>query len=308
MSSLAAFLIVELFVESALYGLYLSTFIFCLRALLLSKSTSTFKPLRQINYLMLAVALALFIVGTLNLLLGLMRNLHLFAFPMQTDTKDKWIDIVKPISVNIQTLLADGVLTYRCWIVYGKSVLVALFPAFLWAMTVVLVSLNIIATQEYLHTGVRTERAYILGLTTLAMTITLNIYATSVIALRIWLVNRQTKRISTTSVSQLTPLRTIMRIVIESGLMYTLASICSLAASIAKSNVVFPISAVMSMTVGIAFNLIIIRIARTKEASETLPALPHPQGPQMTELRFRGMCSRSNPLESQPVNEVAGHF
>jgi len=68
------------FVTSVLYGVYLYTFFQCLYALL--RSRSGWKGYSDIRWGLVLVTLALFVNGTLNLSLGVLRLIQQFAFHM----------------------------------------------------------------------------------------------------------------------------------------------------------------------------------------------------------------------------------
>jgi hypothetical protein len=68
------------FVTSVLYGLYLYTFFQCLYALL--RSRSGWKRYPDIHWSLVVVTLALFINGTFNISLGVLRLIQQFSLHM----------------------------------------------------------------------------------------------------------------------------------------------------------------------------------------------------------------------------------
>ena len=68
------------FVTSVLYGVYLYTFFQCLYALL--RSRSGWKRYSDIHWGLVVVTLALFVNGTFNTSLGLLRLIQQFSFHM----------------------------------------------------------------------------------------------------------------------------------------------------------------------------------------------------------------------------------
>jgi len=101
-------------------------------------------------------------------------------------------------------------------------------------------------------------------------TITLNLYSTTMIILRIRCVIREFTATQTSTVSSCpsqpqSTLQNAMRIVIESGLLYTLTSIFVLITPIKGSDPIFITTAAEVQVIGIAFNLILIRVKRVAD-------------------------------------------
>ncbi|PPQ99696.1 hypothetical protein CVT26_009151 [Gymnopilus dilepis] len=168
---------------------------------------------------------------------------------------------------------------YRCWVVCMRSWRVVVFPIMCWiAGTALSVYVLYIRTRGMLAVGVPTSASLPILASQWATTIALNVYATSVIVYRIYITDRQSKLNSPNISSSLfalsrkrnTQLQRTMRIIIESGLLYTLVSISAFASVIAESNAIFITSAADIMIVGITFNQIIVRLAseRARERQE----------------------------------------
>lgn len=68
-----------LFVESLFYGLYLPSLFFCLKCLLWDENQSAFRSAHSTHWIILLSALTLWVSGTLNLALGLLRSVRAFA-------------------------------------------------------------------------------------------------------------------------------------------------------------------------------------------------------------------------------------
>ncbi|KAJ7218633.1 hypothetical protein GGX14DRAFT_595440 [Mycena pura] len=95
---------------------------------------------------------------------------------------------------------------------------------------------------------------------------------TSLIVFRIWMVERQNKKFRTqfaltTSLTH-NPLSLAMRNILESGMIYTFATILQLAFHSVQSNMIYIVSALEMHSVGITFNLIIIRGAQLSHQTQ----------------------------------------
>ncbi|KDR66384.1 hypothetical protein GALMADRAFT_147976 [Galerina marginata CBS 339.88] len=267
-----------LFVEAVLYGMYVITLGFVLVYIFRSECGTWRRP-SGIRVGTLIVALVLGTNSTLNLAWGLARMMQTYIFRVGVKGPT-WMDLAKPYTVIIQTLTADLFLTYRCWAVYGGSWRAAMLPVLLS-----LASLGVFIRIIIIQTGMNSQFGTVshqvkaalalapLFTTQFALTTALNVYATSSIAYRIWKADHTSERtFSTTSTHRDSVnggrFRRLIRIIVDSALIYTAASTMAFASY--KSNAQYITSAVDIIAVGIAFNLIIIRLAhdRSRERFE----------------------------------------
>jgi len=84
--------IVGHFVTSVLYGLYLYTFFRCLYVL--TRSRSGWKGYSNIHWGLVVVTLALFVNGTLNISLGVLRQIQQFSLHRR---RVAWVNSVKVV-------------------------------------------------------------------------------------------------------------------------------------------------------------------------------------------------------------------
>ncbi|GLB42147.1 hypothetical protein LshimejAT787_1101620 [Lyophyllum shimeji] len=269
--------LVAVFVECIFYGVYLVTFLAALQSILWTGPERAWLPRLNRNKTMFAVVLLMFTDSSLNLALGLVRILQGLIYSKRSGGGAveqlglDWVNIVKPVTVNIQTMVADGVLIYRCWVVYAKSHRVVLLPIVLWfgslACTAVSMYMQGVLTSGSSRVNGGTLFPVIIGFW--SATIALNLYATTMIVIRIWRVVNETamthRLFPFCPVQPQSRLQNIMRIIIESGLVYTLSTVIVFATLLSGSNSIFITSAAEIQVIGIAFNLILIR---AKSASE----------------------------------------
>ncbi|KAK0484595.1 hypothetical protein IW261DRAFT_846894 [Armillaria novae-zelandiae] len=268
--------IVALFLESAAWGVFLVTFGLCLRSLLWTKSGLKSWP--EINRPMLLVCLAMPIFATVQVALNTIRALESLGptgISEQFTNLGSAAEVLKFTCVNVQTLIGDGILTYRCWIVYGKSWAVAAVPALLWIGTLVTTVLNIVVIS-HIHSEALTAPTSLRPIISSfwGISIALNIITTCLIVARIYSVDRMVYMHSVTRLSgphsdRPNGLQRAMRIIIESGAIYTSVAIITCATYVSGSIAVYITSALEVQTAGIAFNLIIIRVHNRSHDEET---------------------------------------
>ncbi|KAJ7719956.1 hypothetical protein B0H16DRAFT_1218975, partial [Mycena metata] len=282
--------IVGLFLESVFWGIYLVTFFLCLRSLLF-KANFELKWFSDLNWPMLLVTLIMCVFSTLDVAIGLMHNIQAFILykgpggaSQELSRISDWVNIIKTVDVLLQTTLGDGMLIFRCWMVYSKSWPVVVFSMLLWlggsVCTVMIIRIEATLRSDTLITS---DSLKPLILSFWILTIVQNILTTGLLVFRIWRVDQQNARFayhtnSSSANKRQSKLRQVMRVIIESGLMYTTIALITFITYIANSNSTYGVSDVEVQMVGITFNLIIIRADRravegqtTKVASTTLP-------------------------------------
>ncbi|KAF9467819.1 hypothetical protein BDZ94DRAFT_1247816 [Collybia nuda] len=265
--------LIGLFVECIFYGIYLATFAACIQTMVWSGPELRWRSRFRNHWSMMTVVLLLFACSSLNLALGLLRILQAAKRPTGISSTEElgqdWVNIVKPLTVNIQTLIADGILVYRCWVVYGRSRKTVAFPALLWLESAACTIVGIYK-QTNIHSGSRSSASSVMPIIVIfwTSTICLNIYATSMIVFRVLTVESQCAGFE--GLPPLYPftsrrrsrLQLVTRSIIESGLMYTAISIIVFITFLTKSNAVYITTAAYIQIIGITFNLILIRVAR----------------------------------------------
>ncbi|KIL64100.1 hypothetical protein M378DRAFT_635706 [Amanita muscaria Koide BX008] len=242
-------------IESLLYGLYIATTFVCLQRLLYSHND--WKPTHLINWPLLVLTVTIFVTSTLDMALSIRRSvLGILGVP---PSKYLWSDITMSALVHTHALLADGVLMYRCWIVSLKSYSILIFPAVLWS-----VAFGCAIARAYWQPVQNEYVRLVKGILTgfWLCTIILNVYATSLIAYRITTMakirNQPTRRV-----------RFAMRIIIESGMLYTMTALIVVFGLIPQDTATMMLaSAINFQSVGIASNLIIIRATPVSVVAE----------------------------------------
>ncbi|KAJ7983269.1 hypothetical protein DFH06DRAFT_1081455 [Mycena polygramma] len=272
--------IVALFLESVFWGIYSITFVLCLRSLLFKSSWEP-KRLTELNWPMLLVALGMCTFATLDVAIGLMHNIQAFALydgPGGASEKfsdiSNWVNVVKTVDVVIQTLLGDGMLVYRCWVVHSKSWVVVAASIVLWLGTAVCTVMNIqIEASLHSHALITSSSLQPVIISFWCLTISQNLLTTGLLVYRIYTIDKENSRFAyhSNSSGNKAPsrLRRVMRIILESGLMYTVTAIVTFITFISGSNSAYATSDVQVQIVGIAFNLIIIRADADRHAEGT---------------------------------------
>ncbi|KAF9492859.1 hypothetical protein BDN71DRAFT_1396016 [Pleurotus eryngii] len=287
--------IVALFLESVLYGVYLVTFVACLRVLLIAPSSTAssfslrdyFKPLRHINKPMLFAALLMLIFATLDVAFGLHNNILAFVKTPPVligddgteeggpevvfDDIGRWTNVMKMVNYVAQTFVGDSILLYRCFVVYDRNWWVVAFPILLWLGTT---ACGVMTSYSEAAVGVGTlDQSVIKPFITsmLVLTLATNMLTTGLIVLRIWKVDTRVSQFRPSASSHASPppapspLARVMRVLIESGLIYTTTILILFGTYLAGSNAILALSNAVVQIIGITFNLIIINTDRARK-------------------------------------------
>ncbi|KAF8874701.1 hypothetical protein CPB84DRAFT_1689991 [Gymnopilus junonius] len=236
--------LVEFFVRSILFGLHMASTGFCIQSLLSKREQEG-----RMNWRILILSVVLIANATLNISIQLYEIIQafvLYAGPggpsFQFEHVSLWINISKVLLLRtliIQT--RDAMLIYRCWVMYHGSWTVVAFSILLW--------LGCLAS------------ALFISITTVQTT-----GPQSSTALLVWQIWKK-ERLQDKMFDGLRP-RFLMKIIIESGLLYTTIAFVTFVTDVVQTNGVYVMTAFVIQIVGISFNLIFIRTTRLAKTRE----------------------------------------
>ncbi|OCH94025.1 hypothetical protein OBBRIDRAFT_885108 [Obba rivulosa] len=225
---------------------------------------------RRVHSFLVIATVAMGLIGMFNAALGVALNI------LAWDRKTVMVYIDAPwpyklINVNIvvQSLIGDATWIYRCWIVYERNWKAIIFSIFLWISGLVVSTLVVVkAGPTHRFKGINDPSLTPFIGSALVLTVVLNIVTTTLIVLRIWRVSRGI-RIYIVGQQRLTY---VMRIIVESGLLYTLSAILVLMTSVFKSNLDYIAGHCFVQMIGISFNLVIVRFDHNLADQRTYPS------------------------------------
>ncbi|KAI0027984.1 hypothetical protein K488DRAFT_35307, partial [Vararia minispora EC-137] len=267
--------IVALFVESVLYGVFLVTFGMTVRTLLFSRGDSSTVRSGGQHYFFVVVAFAFFVVATFDEAMVLRHVLDAFIYYKgpggpngEFSMISYWVNVMKTVDYCIMTSIGDAVLIYRCFIVWSKNWFIIVGLGILW------VAFLVVAVIEWyieftMHSNALLSASNLRPFVHAVQSITLciNVIATSLIVYKIYQVQKTNTSVSIHGGGASSGLKRAMRIIIESGALYTASVIAFFAVYLASSNAQYVAADAVSF--GISFNLIIIRVARGRTIETT---------------------------------------
>ncbi|EJT98352.1 hypothetical protein DACRYDRAFT_118648 [Dacryopinax primogenitus] len=268
-----------------LYGLYfglfnVSMYILCFR------STH-----RRRNIFLITATIAIFLFSTIDIIIE--SNSLLIGFFDTTTALQRdqhfagggdWTYAFQDAAQLTNMLVADVVLLYRVWAVWGRRRSIIAFNTLLWLATLgksssrtsrsfadylLACSIRVIQLEAYVVESVTHAAAlYVLNnwaIATQALTFSQNVIATCLIALRLWALDH---RATTMQRGKLMP---IVLIVVESGAIYTSLLLANIVVSSLLNWAVLFVTQLISPIIGITFSLITVRVGLGL-ASEGTPA------------------------------------
>jgi len=232
------------FMESVFYGIHLTTFFSCMRALLWSNGR--FKPFRLVNIKMFIASLLMFVIASLDITFHLRHNLEAFIWYNGPAIEDfnktsSWINVVTMGTYVAQTFVGDSILIFRCWIVYDRRWSVIALPMLLWLGTTTC-GVVTLRNEATLRSGQLLASNQLVPFISASLFLTLatNVITTSLIVYRIWKVRSEIGNGQLFNPNS--PMANLVIVLIESGLLYTLSVIILFGLVLASNNGAYGVS------------------------------------------------------------------
>lgn len=250
-------------VHSTMYGFYIMLFIGCIYVLCFKyRSLSGRHHSRPVNKILLTVAFTLFVLITAHWIIQISRLFDAFIFVEHGTTPGSVYgaarspkNVAKTALYVAQTLVGDMTMVYRLFIVWNRSWTVIILPT-LTTAGLLAAGVNVVVSFARQTPGVDifTSASGHWIITVFAMTLATNLIVTSLIAYRIWSINRMVQGVTRTSIMP------IINIILESAGLYTAFLVMTHMAYLAKAPFQFIALDASSPAIGIAFSLIIVRV------------------------------------------------
>ncbi|PIL34394.1 hypothetical protein GSI_03169 [Ganoderma sinense ZZ0214-1] len=250
------------FVQAMLYGFAVLMFILTMWILL-----GTHRR-RKPNVVMVASSCTVMLLATAEMGLNVARIYEGFVStgPLLPGGPEQYFDsvsiptfVIKSCLFNAQSLILDAIVIYRAYIVW-QNFFVIVFPSILWGgLLAASIGTNLVLT------GKKPPELFGVGTnpwitTVYALDVATNLSATGILALKLWSVIR-----STSSYRSSDGLAPVLRVAIESGLIYTMTMSAGLILFLLRSRLVYVIMDISSPIVFIVMNMIVVRVGLAKE-------------------------------------------
>ncbi|KAF9451549.1 hypothetical protein P691DRAFT_662941 [Macrolepiota fuliginosa MF-IS2] len=252
--------LVSIFVQSVLYGAFFVMFLLSYWSLVHRRP-----PGRRLNKGMLGVSVTMFVLATIHVTINFIRILLAFI-QYGGSTHSYWNRLSEPTHVfgstvyTAQTIVGDGVaarlspiLLYRCYVVWSRRPTYIVLPGLFFLGSIVTGIGTLVTFEKLGHASIFRLRHWLVAF--FSFTLAGSTLCTLMIAIRIWALNRQS--LDDLSGRSLSP---IIRIVLESGAIYSGALIILLVLFETKSWFQYVLVDAMTPIIGLVFSIIIVRI------------------------------------------------
>ncbi|KAG1879637.1 hypothetical protein C8R48DRAFT_589240 [Suillus tomentosus] len=257
--------------EGILYGFSVLMFIGTIWAL------THKRHMRDVNRPITAVAVLLFVLSTAHMVVSIIRSEEgLVQYRDRPKTLLAEISrgtfMTNGVIFVLQTLLGDGVVIYRCYIVW-QTVWVIILPSMLWCGVAVTGVYSIYSfshtTSIYGHVFSQTTREWISAF--YASTLVTNLLSSGLLAYRIWKIERDVANSSATKITT----TGILRVVMDAAGLYSIALLCTLIGVACSKNGTLFMLDMLTPIISITFYMVIIRIATGKHTHSHILTVRH---------------------------------
>ncbi|KAG1798261.1 uncharacterized protein HD556DRAFT_1354430 [Suillus plorans] len=225
------------------------------------------RRMKEINRTNTAVAFMLLILSTAHMIVDIIRIEEGLVTYRDTFTGGPaafFADVtqitfvVKNIIYTMQTMLGDGMVIYRCYIVW-QSVWVIIVPSCLWLGITVCGICAVYsvskATNEAGNIFAKATGQWITAF--YAMTLASNLLASGFLAYRIWKMERNISAVRTSNNSMMP----IVRVLADAAILYSVTLLSALLCFVEGNNGQYVVLDMIMPIISIAFYMVIIRMA-----------------------------------------------
>ncbi|KAJ7668658.1 hypothetical protein DFH06DRAFT_1182191 [Mycena polygramma] len=250
--------LVSIFIQTLLYGAYTVVFILTCYVLLYKRPKHD-----PVNKPMLGWSIVMFVLATMHIGVNYTRILRAFiVYRDEPGGPAAYFDLLSEFTQEFgsaiyvaQTLVGDSVVLWRCYLVWGRQWQVIAFPVILLlgsatAGVGILYSFAVVVPQAEIF--VVQLQQWIVSF--FSLTLATNIICTSLVAYRLWSINRQIEEFVN---NRFNP---IILLVVESGAIYSATLMTLLILYKTKSWFQYVLLDAISPIVGLVFSMIIVRI------------------------------------------------
>lgn len=260
--------VISTVLEGMLYGFSLLMFIGTSWALF-RRNVS-----RAANLRMATVACSLLLFSTAHMIIDIIRTDEGLVQQRSTflggpiaffSDVAQWSFVYKNLLYTLQTLVGDGVVIYRCYVVW-QSWYIIIIPCVMWCSVAVTGAGSVYSISQ---ATVNKEDIFAPGTgpwitSFLAATLFTNLLSTSLLAYRIWSIGRRMTNVALAT-GIVWP---IVRVILDAGILYSLSLLAALVCFIAQNHGHYVLLDMIMPIISITFYMVIIRITITKNSSQ----------------------------------------
>ncbi|KAF6749056.1 hypothetical protein DFP72DRAFT_548225 [Ephemerocybe angulata] len=264
------YMLVGFWLEAMIYGAYAILFIASVVISLKGrKRGASFSPIFFFS------TISMFIMITVYTFINLYRGIRAFALTVVPPNPiayysdfSQWDNYAFAVIVTMLVWHADALVIYRCFIIWSRNFWVVLVPGLLLLLSF---AVNTITLTAFKHPdAVPLSTVTIFLSMVYPVNLAQNILTTGLISYRIWSQHRKAHSTGLMRVSASMPLLTVIRIIIESALIFTVQQILLLILLELNHTAQVILHATLVPSIGIVFVLMTLRTHIARTESEAL--------------------------------------
>jgi len=250
--------IVSIWTEVLLYGVYTCLFLEA-GYFMLRKRRENITSAR----VFLITTILMYMVSTAHVCLGLYRMLRAYVWKVQPPAWyfmdfGIWETIAHNTMLLVMTWLGDGLVIYRCWVVWNYNYWVIIFPVILLMFQI---ASNLLLLVWFTHPNLTSFTTIQPWMGTVYPSVFgQNVITTGLIAFKIWSQHRSSAANGVIDASTGLSLIRILRIIVESAAIYTVQLLILLILYPLQSAAQFIVQSAIIPSIGIVFVLIAVRV------------------------------------------------
>jgi len=212
-------------------------------------------------------------LSTAHICLGLYRMLRAYVWQVEPAAWyfmnfGLWETVAHNSMLLVMTWLGDGLVIYRCWVVWNYNYWIILFPILLLMFQI---GSNIMLLVWFTHFGMAHFNTVLSWMATIYPAVfAQNVITTGLIAFKIWSQHRSSAANGVFDTSSRLSLIRVLRIIVESAAIYTVQLLILLILYPLQSNIQFIVQSAVIPSIGIVFVLIAVRVHFTKSRTTFL--------------------------------------
>ncbi|KAG2009422.1 hypothetical protein CC2G_012361 [Coprinopsis cinerea AmutBmut pab1-1] len=244
--------------EALLYGIYFCLFVAALNIMLRKRTLHTFS-----SRVFLVGIVVMFVLITLHNFFNIYSMIEGYAYQTSLESPvhfmrntTNWARYSFPVILALVIWIGDALVIYRCFIIWQRNYYAILLPLVLLLSSISFHSVNLWWFGNPTARSLEDMRPIMS--TTFPLHFAQNVVTTGMIAFKLWQHHRRTRRVGV-SVSGGLSMITIVRIMVESALLYTVQMAINIVLFFLNSSGQVVIQHCLIPTTGIVFALIAIR-------------------------------------------------
>ncbi|KAG2033009.1 hypothetical protein BDR03DRAFT_712893 [Suillus americanus] len=227
------------------------------------------RRIRNVNRPAVAVATLLFLLSTTHMVVGIIRVED--GLVKQRDTYPggsaaffanvaEETFVVKDAIIILQTLLGDGVVIYRCYIVW-QSVWIIIIPCVMWCGIAAFGTYGVYCFSRAPNGSIFTNQTGHFVATFMTLTLATNLLSSGLLAYRIWMSERKVSGIRATKGKMY-----LLRVLVDAAILYSTALCSSLICFALSNNGLYVMADLNVPIISITFYMVFIRLASSQHS------------------------------------------